>query len=158
MIAIARADDVRLISDGRGGWISVPDLKIPGEIRWSAYAIAGQDAFFVKFETDTKDVTTLWHGPHDIGGNKFYLVDAPKRVLQALRNQLGQQRVTPLIKALRARPALRVWAKAQGFKLVRNSAGKPVSILPPLVICGTNPQDLDGDELDAADELPDLEN
>ncbi len=33
MIAIARAEDVRLVSDGRGGWISVPDLKIPGGVR-----------------------------------------------------------------------------------------------------------------------------
>lgn len=157
MIAIARADDVRLISDGEGGWISVPDLKIPGHIKWGAYKSDHGDAFFIHFETDTKEATTLWHGPHVIGGNTYYIIDAPRRVLQALKNQLGAANVAPLIKALRVRPALRAYLKAAGYRLVRNSSGNPVTILPPLVICGTNPVDLDGDELDDADELLDLE-
>ena len=157
MIAIARAEDVRLISDGADGWISVPDIKIPQGVEWSASEIPGQTAFQITFEHNGKKATTLWHGPHVIGTQKHYIIDAPKRVLQMLKNQLGAANVAPLIKALRAKPALRAWCKAQGFRLVRNSLGRPVTVLPPLVICGHSPIDLDGDELEDADEMEDLE-
>ena len=156
MIAIARADDTVEITVGEDT-IVVPDLKIPQSVEWSASKIPGQAAFFVTFETATKQATTLWHGPYTIGAGTYYIIDAPKRVLVALRNQLGAANVAPLIKALRASAALRTWAKAQGFTLVRNSLDEPVSVLPPLVICGHAPIDLDGDDLDEATPLPDLE-
>lgn len=158
MIALCKAEDVRIISDGADGWITVPDIKVPPGVMWNAYAVLGQDATVVHFENETKRVSTLWHGPHTIGAGTYYFVDAPIRVLQALKNQLGDASVRPLIKALRLSLGLRRWCKNNGFRVVRNSAGRPVSILPPLVICGTNPIDLDGEELDEAEELLDLEN
>ena len=158
MIAIARTDDTVQISDGNEGTIEVPDLKIPQQVEWNAYKISGQSAFIVTFETDTKKATTLWHGPHVLqDGFTYYIIDAPKRVLQILKNQLGVANVAPLIKALRARPALRAWVKANNFRVIRNTAGNPVSVMPPLVIAGTNPRDLDEEDLDAAQELLDLE-
>jgi hypothetical protein len=33
---------------------------------------------------DGVKATTLWHGPHTIGPGTYYIIDAPKRVLQAL--------------------------------------------------------------------------
>jgi len=157
MIGIARAEDTRLISDGQDGWIAVPDIKLPQGVEFRAYKLAGQEAFIVEFAHDGETATTLWHGPHDVGGQKMYIIDAPKRVLIMLQNQLGAGNVAPLIKALRAKPGLRAWCKAKGWTLIRNGNGVPVSVMPPLVICGTSPVDLDDDELDTAEELPDLE-
>ena len=158
MIAIARAPDTRDIFDGVA-WFTVPDIKVPPGIGWSADPIPGQLATQIHFETEAQSVSTLWHGPHTIGGNTCYIIDAPRRVLKALRNQLGHANVTPLIKALRASSGIRAWAKAQGFNLIRNNRVPRgvVSILPPLVICGNSPVDLDGDELDEAEELPNME-
>ena len=158
MIAIARADDTRVVNIGtpdNPSYLTVPDIKLPQGVDWSAQRIPG--GAIILFEHNGRSVATLWDGPYDIGGFSYYIIDAPKQVLQKLRNQLGAGNVAPLIKALRASPALRTWAKAAGFKLVRNGNGKPVTIIPRIVICGQSPVDLDGDDLDEADELLDLE-
>ena len=158
MLAIARADDTRqVVIDEEGTRITVPDIKMPAGVEWSASQIPGQQAVFITFATDKAEATTLWHGPYSIGPGTYYVIDAPRRVLAALRNQLGAGNVMPLVRALRASAGLRGWAKAQGFSLIRNSAGNPVGIYPPLVICGSSPIDLDGDELDMAAELTELE-
>ena len=160
MIAVARAADTLQVDIGDGqGLLTVPDIKLPGGTTWTAQRIAGQNAVHVIFAKNGKSIATLWHGPHDIGdgnGGVFYIVDAPRAVLQQLRDQLGEANVAPLIQALRVKPALRAWCKAQGFSLVRNAANVPVTVMPPLVICGQSPIDLDGEDLDAAQELPDL--
>ena len=162
MIAVARAEDIRdvwIAGDGfaTGKWLTVPAIKLPAGVSWSADACGAPLANQIHFEHEGRRITTLWHGPHTVGGQTLYFIDAPRAVLQKLRDQLGAANVAPLIRALRLKPALRAYCRAQGFSLIRNSAGKPVGVLPPIVICGNNPVDLDGDELDDADELLDLE-
>jgi len=161
MLAIARVDDIKLVSDGIGGWISVPDIKLPANILWGAIKVPGQNAVQITFATETKSVTTLWHGPHVIGGNKLFFVDAPRRVLQRLKNQLGAANISPLIRVLQKLTprgkAIRRYCKANGFSVIRNAANRPIGVRPPLVICGSPAIDLDGDEMEFTPELPDLE-
>ena len=160
MIAIARADDTKQVDIGTPDspdLFTVPDIKLPGGVDWIAQRIPG--GAIIVFKRNGEAVATLWDGPHTIPNmaGTYYIIDAPKSLLQALRDQLGTANVAPIIKALRASADLRAWAKAQGYKLVRNSSNTPISILPRIVICGQPPVDLDGDELDTAQELPDLE-
>jgi hypothetical protein len=161
MIAIARAEDVRLVSDGEGGWISVPDIKLPDGVEWSASQVPGQEAFFITFEYEGKSATTLWWGPRTISGQKLYIVDAPERVLQFLKDRLGANDVAKLVTVLRLQTAkgqaVRDFCKNNGWSLIRNSLGKPVGVRPPLVIAGSNPVDLDGEDIDEAEEILDLE-
>ena len=158
MIIIARAEDTRPISDGDGGFIAVPDLKIPRGIEWGASAPDDQSFpnFQVHIEHNGRTTHTLWLGPYNVGGQKLYIVDAPKRVLQMLKNQLGPTNAVPFVRALRTRPSLRTWAKTQGFTLIRNSAGNPVGVRSPLVISGNDGGDLDLDEGQTIDDIPEM--
>lgn len=163
MIAVIRAEDVRLISDGEGGWIAAPDVKFGKADNWGAYQIRNKPAFIVWFDRPNGErIETLWHGPHkDMGpGNHtLYFVQAPTRVLQRLRRQLGGTAVVRLKAALRARKWLRVWCRNNGFRPIKNSRGENVGVYPPLCIAGQPNVDLGDDsaDIERADKLADLE-
>jgi hypothetical protein len=158
MIAVARAEDTIQKDRGDGVMLTVPDLKLPQGVEWTANGVGVPNVHQIHFTTaGGKYIVTLWDGPHVVNGETLFFIDAPKAVLQQLRDQLGAGNVAPLIKALRAKPALRAYCKSIGMRVVRNSSNVPVTVLPRIVIAGHSPVDLDGDELDEADELPDLE-
>lgn len=158
MIVIARAEGLRTLDLGEVGAIQVPDIKLPQGVDWGTSIPEDRSypSFHIWFEHDGQRVDTLWQGPYTVGLQTLYIVDAPKRVLQMLRNQLGAENVAPLIQALRARPALRSWAKARGFTLIRNTAGNPVGVRSPLVIAGSDGGDLGLGENETVDDLPEL--
>lgn len=155
MIAILRADDTRnmMIGDAQ---VEVPDLKIPKGVKWSA-DLTDHGVPVFALEHNEQTATLLLAGPYPIGPGTYYIATAPRGVLQFLANQIGPGNAMLLIDALRQSSVLRTWAKGQGFALIRNSAGKPVGVMPPLTICGHPPSDLDGQDPDEAPELLDLE-
>ena len=160
-VYIIRVEDVRLISDGADGWISVPDIKLPRG-SWSAYAVPGQPAFHLHLTHNGSEVWSTWHGPHTIGTQTIYFVDIPddadQTILAGLRNRLGgAANCAPLIRALRAKPALRAWCKASGlFNPIRNAAGNIIGLHAPLVIAGRSGADMDGDDPETSEVLSDL--
>jgi hypothetical protein len=160
MIALCRADDVRIISDGDGGWTAVPDLKLPEWVKWGAYEVSGQKAFIMWFEIRGKRHTSLWYGPMSYLGTKLFIVDFPDDESRAslvwLRNRLGGHGMaTPLHRAIRNRPSIWTWLQGKRwFKPVRNAQNKTIGMYTPLTICGRKPYDLDYDDPETADEIP----
>ena len=158
MIALARVEDTIEVEG-----IQVPDIKFPPAIEWGVAVPEDQSYpnFQIQFTRPSgQRVTTLWLGPYTVGAQTLYIVDAPKSILARLKNQLGDARVTPFVRALRNRAPIRAWAKAQGFTLIRNSAGKPVGVRTPLVLAGRNGGDLDltdGETIDSIPEMLDLD-
>lgn len=169
MIALVRAEDIKLISDGADGWIDVPDIKLPQGVEWSAYAIKGMPAFHFFFSHGGVEVASTWHGPHTVAGQKLFFVEIPddseKTMLGKLRNQLGTENCAPLIRVLRLQnakgAAVRAYCKtlvaAGVLNPIYNSNGRIVGLHAPLVIAGRGGADMDGDDLEAAEILTELE-
>jgi hypothetical protein len=134
--------------------VSVPDLKL--FTGWHA-SLTDHGIPVIHLTRNGRRATVLLFDFGLLGGNQTYVVCAPRRILQHLRDRLGTANVTPLIRALRNRLAVRRRAKALGFSPVRNSSGDIVNVRAPLVICGRATVDHDGDEIEAMPTLPGME-
>jgi hypothetical protein len=158
VIAIARADDTKqvVIDPEEGTTITVPDIKIPGGVEWSA-SQTDHGVSFIKFTNAGRTATTLWDGPHTIGAGQWYIITAPERVLLVLRDQLGAGNVDKFIHALRASTVLRTWARDKGYRVKRNQNGDIVGVYAPITICGNNSLDMDGEDPESAPTLPEME-
>lgn len=154
-ILIVRTNEVRLVADPRGGWIDIPDLKLPRDAQFAP--TDRPRAKFLRIGRGDRSVEGLFLGPYQIGAAKFYLVqieeDDQKRTIKFLRGRMGAPSVEPYIAALRARPALRAWAKAQGHKPATDSKGRVVGVRLPLCVAGKPNFDLDGDDPESAEEI-----
>lgn len=139
--------------------LQIPDLEFLPNVEVTA-SETDQGHSILEFEhTNGRRATMLLHGPHTIPNmpGTYYIVDAPKRILLRLRLQLGDNNVRQFMRALRLSKPLRLWARQQGFTVHRNQAKQPIAVLPPLVIAGSSPIDLDGEDPEEATPLPDLD-
>lgn len=154
MIAIAKAPDVQLITDGADGWIAVPDLKLPAGT-WRANAVPGFSATQIHITHGDQRSTIQMHGPHVYQGEDYYIFSGPPRTLGLLKASLGGQNVDRFVNALRRDADLVTWALALGWEPVRNGGGQVVSVMPPAgtVLCGHSGVDLDGDDIEEAKEI-----
>ena len=166
---LIRAEETRQLPDTFNGleWVPglvVPDIKIPPE-SWDAVACDG--GFLLRLEWQSKVVHSVWQGPHTIAGQTIYFVsiddDSDQSILQELRDRLGgTSNVAPLIRVLQLQnakgAAVRAYCKASGlFSPIRNAAGRIVGLHAPLVIAGRSGADMDGDDVEAAEILTELE-
>ena len=127
--------------------VQIPDLQIPLARTWTA-SRTDHGVVVLHIQRPNDEVTLLLSGPYVINSKVHYITDAPRRMLQDLKDWLGTGAdAVPLLRALQNRKPVRVFFHALGLpKRRRKSNGEIINCYSPLVICGRESFDNDKEE------------
>ena len=123
--------------------VQIPDLQIPLARTWTASRTDHGDVI-LHIQRPDDEVTLLLSGPYVINSKVHYITDAPRRMLQNLKNWLGTDAdAVPLLRALQNRKPARVLFHALGLPKRRKSNGDIINVYAPRTICGRGSYDND---------------
>lgn len=125
----------------------IPDLNLAPGVVWSS-SLTDQDIVRIHIERPGRISTLMFLDFGLLGpaaGVQHYVAEANRKELQMLKNRLGDENVTILIRAMRNRRPVRLRAAELGWRRkLRTSNGDVIGIRIPLVTCGGG----DGSDLD----------
>jgi len=155
MIVLIRTDETRDIDigdDDNPNVITVPWMKLPAGVSWKA-STTDHGVVRVHFERNGRTWNLMLNDFGSLGGVPSFVAEGDKRVLAFLRLRLGDANVVRFLVALRNNAAVRNRAKALGYRVRRNDAGKVVNVYSPLVTCGRSSLDWNDEEPEDATEI-----
>lgn len=159
MLLFVRANTTKQVTIG-GQQVTMPDFSIPDRLNATAHLTDPGDVY-VRLEDDVtgKSLTFLISGPYVFNSDSWYYVHGHGPVQVVLERLLGTSEVKRALDVLRNSSAARQKVKELGFRLIRNSSGDPVGVMPPHCIAGQNPRALGmgGEDPETAPVLSDLE-